>query len=120
MASARTRRLLRLAASTDRTFRPAVIDGRQALAGKCIHCNRAIVVALDGSPSSATVEHIVPQTHGGTDDADNLALACAGCNSAKGRHLDHRRRGDPTLERVIATLRERQRARRRSRPRVGG
>jgi HNH endonuclease len=26
------------------------------------------------------VEHIMPQAHGGTDDLDNLALACHACN----------------------------------------
>ena len=87
--------------------RVAEVDGRPALVGKCIHCNRAIVVALDDAPSSATVEHIVPRNHGGTDALSNLALACAGCNNGKGMHLDHRRLDDPKLQEVIATLRRR-------------
>jgi hypothetical protein len=32
---------------------------------------------------SFEVEHIVPQAHGGTDDLDNLALACRACNLFK-------------------------------------
>jgi len=29
------------------------------------------------------VEHILPQAHGGSDDLDNLALACHACNLFK-------------------------------------
>ncbi len=31
-----------------------------------------------------TVDHIVPQKHGGTDHEDNLQLLCGACNSTKG------------------------------------
>ncbi len=33
------------------------------------------------------VEHIVPTKHGGSDDPDNLCLACARCNLSKGPNL---------------------------------
>jgi hypothetical protein len=33
------------------------------------------------------VEHIVAKQHGGSDDADNLALACHRCNLRKGPNL---------------------------------
>lgn len=33
------------------------------------------------------VEHIVSRKHGGSDNADNLALACADCNLHKGSDL---------------------------------
>jgi hypothetical protein len=33
------------------------------------------------------VEHVVAQQHGGSDDADNLALACHRCNLHKGPNL---------------------------------
>lgn len=33
------------------------------------------------------VEHVIPRQHGGRDDADNLALACPGCNLRKGPNL---------------------------------
>src|SRR5438876_11654203 len=33
------------------------------------------------------VEHIIPRIHGGTDDLDNLALACIDCNLHKGPNL---------------------------------
>jgi 5-methylcytosine-specific restriction endonuclease McrA len=33
------------------------------------------------------IEHIVARQHGGTDDPDNLALACPECNFHKGTNL---------------------------------
>jgi hypothetical protein len=33
------------------------------------------------------IEHIVPRQHGGSDEADNLALACPDCNLRKGPNL---------------------------------
>ncbi len=32
-----------------------------------------------------TVDHIVPQSQGGTDHEDNLQLLCGACNSTKGQ-----------------------------------
>ena len=40
------------------------------------------------SPLAALhIEHIIPKKHGGTDDLDNLALACIDCNLHKGPNL---------------------------------
>ena len=36
---------------------------------------------------SHQVEHVRPRQHGGTDEADNLALACRTCNLHKGPNL---------------------------------
>jgi 5-methylcytosine-specific restriction endonuclease McrA len=33
------------------------------------------------------VEHVIPRQHGGTDDPENLALACYHCNLHKGPNL---------------------------------
>jgi 5-methylcytosine-specific restriction endonuclease McrA len=33
------------------------------------------------------IEHVTPRKHGGTDDVQNLALACAECNLHKGSDL---------------------------------
>jgi hypothetical protein len=42
----------------------------------------------DDSPRAALhIEHIVPKIHGGTDNPDNLALACIDCNLHKGTNL---------------------------------
>lgn len=39
---------------------------------------------LCGGTGATTVDHIVPQSLGGTDDPSNLAAAHAGCNFARG------------------------------------
>jgi len=33
------------------------------------------------------IEHVIPKTHGGSDELDNLALACIDCNLHKGPNL---------------------------------
>lgn len=33
------------------------------------------------------IEHIIPRKHGGSDDVENLALACVACNLYKGPNL---------------------------------
>jgi 5-methylcytosine-specific restriction endonuclease McrA len=106
--------LLLWCAATDATFARAHLGDREVLAGKCIHCNRELCLELDGAPvTHATLEHILPRTHGGTDALDNLGIACFRCNSGKGHRLDWRRADDPTLQRVISTLSARRRARMR-------
>jgi 5-methylcytosine-specific restriction endonuclease McrA len=116
MSGARHRQLLLAIVATDATFDRSVVRGEPAWVGKCIHCNARLVVALDGEAGgTATIEHIVPRTHGGSDDLANLAVACARCNALKGKRLDHRRREDPTLTQVIETLRARRLARWRER-----
>ena len=42
----------------------------------------------DDSPLAALhVEHIIARKHGGSDDPENLALACIDCNLRKGPNL---------------------------------
>ncbi len=107
--ASRAHRLLLWCAATDRSFERAELPGGGAvLVGKCIHCGARHVIDLDGRPRTrASVEHIIPRHHGGTNDLQNLAVACERCNFAKGHRLDARRRDDPTLGRVIATLQAR-------------
>ena len=79
------RRLLLMCAATDSTWR------RQGnvWVGKCIHCKRKLSLMANGlSEGNATLEHIVPRTHGGTNDLTNLSVACARCNHQKGRRID--------------------------------
>jgi hypothetical protein len=50
----------------------------------CEYCH----LHQDDSPLAALhVEHIIPKVHGGTDDVENLALACIDCNLHKGTNL---------------------------------
>lgn len=108
---ARQRRILDIVA-TDRTFERVEYAGRPAWAGKCIHCNRQLLIAADGALfGTASIEHIVPRTHGGSDELENLALACRGCNGEKGVRHDHRRRDDPKLVAMIERLQRRRRER---------
>ncbi len=49
----------------------------------CSYCGQH----LHGGPFSLPdphVDHVFPQSRGGSDRLDNLVLACPGCNSAKG------------------------------------
>ena len=111
MGASKRKKLLAIIA-TDRTFERVEARGEAVWAGKCIHCNRKLVVTLDGDPvNRVTIEHIVPRNHGGTDELDNLALACAGCNQEKGVRHDHKRNDDPRLRAVIDTLQARRRER---------
>jgi 5-methylcytosine-specific restriction endonuclease McrA len=115
MGARRKQRLLLEVAATDRTFERKELGGEPVLEGKCIHCQRKLALRADGTPiNGATLEHIVPKNHGGTDDPENLAIACARCNSEKGVRHDHKRPDDPKLREVIERLRERRRKRLRS------
>lgn len=114
MSTAKRRRILGIIA-TDNTFERTEHRGREAWLGKCLHCNAHLLVGLDGEPiSRATIEHIVPQTAGGTDALTNLALACARCNHGKGRrhdpHYQRDARAQELVERLLARRRERWRA----------
>ena len=103
-----THKLLLWCAAMDSTFEPSIVGAERALTGKCIHCRTRVSVSLHGKPiGGASLEHIVPRTHGGTNALDNLAIACTRCNAQKGTRLDARRRDDPTLQAVIDTLRAR-------------
>jgi 5-methylcytosine-specific restriction endonuclease McrA len=98
--------LLLAAAVTDATFEKTTLDGQVVWVGKCIHCGKKLVVRDDGrAMGEATLEHVWPETQGGTDAVDNLAVACAGCNREKGARHDHK--GGPRLDEVVAKLRER-------------
>ncbi len=50
---------------------------------RCEYC----LLAQEHSELSHHIEHIVAKQHGGSDEADNLALACHRCNLRKGPNL---------------------------------
>jgi 5-methylcytosine-specific restriction endonuclease McrA len=100
------------AARSDRTFEIKHHDGESILEGKCIHCQTKLAIRLDGAPiGDATLEHIVPRNHGGTDALENLAVACGRCNAEKGLRHDHKRPDDPRARRVIERLQAKRKAR---------
>lgn len=104
-------------AATDSTFERMEQAGNTVLSGRCIHCRKRHVLTTEGEPLSlASLEHIMPRNHGGTNRAANLAIACKSCNGAKGRRLDCRRKGDPDLQHVVELLSARRRERWREPP----
>lgn len=51
----------------------------------CFLCGELVdkdAVAPD--PTSPSIEHLIPYSDGGSDDLDNLALSCLGCNMKRG------------------------------------
>ena len=57
---------------------------RERAQNTCEYCR----LHQDDSPLAALhVEHIIPKIHGGSDDVENLALACIDCNLHKGTNL---------------------------------
>ena len=50
-------------------------------------------------PNMATVEHVIPLDHGGTNDPSNIDIICLSCNRARNsvkQHFDNRSRRVPS------------------------
>lgn len=45
---------------------------------KCSYCGTQLLL------ETATIDHVIPKHLGGTDDDENLTLACERCNRGKG------------------------------------
>ena len=56
---------------------------RRRADNRCEYC----LLPQEYSHLTHHIEHIVAKQHGGSDDADNLALACHRCNLHKGPNL---------------------------------
>jgi HNH endonuclease len=56
---------------------------RKAVAERARYCCEYCLSQLKFSADSFSVEHIVPQSRGGSDELANLALSCQRCNNAK-------------------------------------
>ncbi len=52
--------------------------------GRCEYCQCPEAF----SPQTFSVEHIIPKSKGGTDDVENLAFSCQGCNGFKSAKVD--------------------------------
>lgn len=65
---------------------PQLTKLRHRLAGEqnwhCAYCG-VIMKIYDGSPTSVTVDHIIPYSKGGFDNWYNLVAACFRCNVKK-------------------------------------
>ena len=57
---------------------------RQRARNRCEYCLRR---EFDAPLIKLQLEHVIPTKHGGTDDFENLAMACAECNLHKGSNL---------------------------------
>lgn len=59
--------------------------------GICVFCNKFMYLT-DNQPrcksSFATIEHIIPRSHGGKNYKDNLVVSCYRCNTAR-RDMDY-------------------------------
>jgi 5-methylcytosine-specific restriction endonuclease McrA len=111
MSDGRGQKVLAIVA-TDKTFTKRRVRDELMWVGKCLHCNTTLCVALDGDTrGQATIEHILPRGHGGSEALSNLALACARCNQQKGVRIDSRDARDPRLSEVVEQLLERRRRR---------
>lgn len=60
-------------------------DGTQ-----CAYCGVPTLLTAQGHPQRRTLDHVIPQKFGGSDDLDNLKIACSGCNSRKGAQVSQR------------------------------
>ena len=57
---------------------------RERAGNACEYCH----LRQDDSPLAVLhIEHVIPKSHGGSDELDNLALACIDCNLHKGPNL---------------------------------
>lgn len=63
---------------------PTKATVRERAGNRCEYCQRH----QDDSPLAPLhIEHIIPKKHGGSDEIENLALACIDCNLHKGTNL---------------------------------
>lgn len=53
----------------------------------CFYCFEQMVfrpkICRKASSNDATMEHLIDRKHGGTDDLENLVLACKACNNGR-------------------------------------
>lgn len=50
----------------------------------CYYCEAELVTAEGAHPRRRHMDHVVPKSRGGSDDAGNLVPACQRCNASKG------------------------------------
>ncbi len=62
---------------------PLSLQQKQSVAQRAAGCCEYCRCQAKYSPDPFSIEHIIPRSKGGTDDLENLALACQGCNNRK-------------------------------------
>jgi len=71
---------------TGRAIRRTVLELAARDGNRCALCGGPIDLDLAGTdPDGPTLEHRIPIALGGTNDADNLALAHHVCNARRGK-----------------------------------
>jgi hypothetical protein len=55
--------------------------------GLCHYCKREMTKVDGRGQRGMSREHIVPVSHGGPNDDDNMVLACRGCNNSRSNTL---------------------------------
>lgn len=78
---------------------------KRFVAQRANHCCEYCLSQHEFSPDPFSIEHIIPQSKGGLDDLENLALACQGCNNKKYNHIEAR---DPITGQSVALYHPRQ------------
>lgn len=73
----------------------------QRALGRCEYCKSQ----ADFATQSFATEHIIPSAKKGTNDPDNLALACQGCNAYKSAKTEA---ADPLTQRIAPLFHPRQ------------
>lgn len=73
--------------------------GKKAVAERARYCCEYCFSQRKYSPQSFSVEHIAPKSKKGSDEPENLALACQGCNGFK---YDKTQAIDPLSRRKVA------------------
>ena len=60
-----------------------IAEDRAFVHARALGCCEYCQSPHDFTPDDFSIEHIFPAIKGGTDDRENLALSCQGCNSRK-------------------------------------
>ncbi|WP_026072401.1 HNH endonuclease [Nodosilinea nodulosa] len=84
---------------------PLSSSQKQAVAERASGCCEYCLCQARYSPDPFSIEHIIPRSKGGSDDLENLALACQGCNNRK---YVQTKAYDPVTGRMISLYNPRQ------------
>ena len=71
---------------------------------RCVYCGRDMLVDFD-TFMMVQEDHLVPKSHGGRDELDNIVTACAVCNLLKGDYCPEGNRTPSQRPEYIASIR---------------